>query len=83
MSSLSSDLNLDSIRSFHFLCKEKTSGASRIRLNIHMDPIQMPQSTMDEPHSRMDTAKGSISELKDHPEEIAQDAAQRAKKMGK
>lgn len=48
-----------------------------------MDPIQMPQSTMDEPHSRMDTAKGSISELKDHPEEIAQDAAQRAKKMGK
>ena len=29
----------------------------------------------------MDTAKGSISELKDHPEEIAQDAAQRAKEM--
>lgn len=50
---------------------------------IHMDPIQRPQTTMDEPHSRMGTAKGSISELKDHPEEIAQFAAQRGKKMGK
>lgn len=48
-----------------------------------MDPIQRPQTTMDEPHSRMGTAKGSISELKDHPEEIAQFAAQRGKKMGK
>lgn len=50
---------------------------------IHMDPIQKPQITMDEPQSRMNTVKGSISKLKDHPEEIAQDAAQRAKKMGR
>lgn len=48
-----------------------------------MDPIQKPQITMDEPQSRMNTVKGSISKLKDHPEEIAQDAAQRAKKMGR
>lgn len=34
-----------------------------------------------EPHSRLDTTESSISELKDHPEEIAQDTAQRAKEM--
>lgn len=81
--SLPRHLNLAPMRSFYFLCKRgqvvpPESGWTP------MEPIQEPQPTVNGLHRKLDMAEGGIiSEMKHHPKQTAQDAAQKAKEMAK